>query len=71
MKHFTQFIDLLFTCLYKKIDRNTLHDVEHVLVNATIRCSFLLFAVAVQINGINLIIGFQQVPSHSSKGRIV
>jgi hypothetical protein len=50
--------------LNEYIDAYALHNVKHVFILAAILCGFFLFAVAVQVEDVNLVEGFQQVLTH-------
>jgi hypothetical protein len=61
----------LTLALHGNDDRNTLLNIEHILVWHSLGRNLFLLRVAVQVQHINLIKSVQQVPAHPPKCRIV
>ena len=41
MVYFPKLFFIFLTCFYKNIDRNPLHNIKNILINASIRRSFI------------------------------
>ena len=61
MKNFAEFTFLFLSRFNKNIYRNSLHNIENILVGRTVGADFFFLGVAVKVENINLVETFKQI----------
>ena len=67
----SEFAGFLFACFDEQVDGDALFNIENIHVRRTVGAGLFFLGVAVQVERVDLVVGFQQVPTHAAKGRVV